>query len=75
MFTRLVLKRTMATVAKRTVTKGLVGTLLTNPVADTLLGIAIVVPSIALAPAHTFDDLDCQGDCYDKIWEDIPDYQ
>mmetsp|Transcript_11461 Transcript_11461/g.21932 ORF Transcript_11461/g.21932 Transcript_11461/m.21932 type:complete len:80 (-) Transcript_11461:438-677(-) len=79
MFTRLVLKRTLATVARPTTTKaassGLAGALLSNGLVDTLLGIAIVVPSIIFAPAHTFDNLDCNGDCYDKIWEDIPDYQ
>jgi len=66
MFTRLVLKRTLATVAKPTATK------VSSHLVDTLLGIAIVVPSIIFAPPNTFDNLDCNGECYYKIWEGFP---
>ena len=66
MFTRYVLKRTLATVAARqTVTKA------PSRLLDTLLGIVIVAPAIAFAPANTFDNLDCNSECQCKMLEGI----
>lgn len=65
MFTRLVLKRTMATIASRPVAQA------SDRYLESLLGLVLVTPAIAFAPANTFDNLDCNSECQRKIWEGL----
>ena len=68
MFSRLILKRAMATVA----TKPMATTAASSTgLLTTLAGIVVVAPMIAFAPANSFDDLDCQSYCQQKLMEGV----
>ena len=68
MFSRLILKRTLATVAA---SSPMVAATPQNRLLVSLIGAAVVLPMIAYAPANSFDDLDCQSYCQRKLVEGL----
>ena len=68
---RMAAKRTMATVAAHHHAALPITANSTRLVAS-LLGAIALVPVITLAPANTFDDLDCESYCQRKLLEGLP---
>lgn len=64
---RTLVKRTMATatVAAKQPTAN------ASRLVASLVGAVVLVPVIALAPANSFDDLDCQSHCQRKLMEGL----
>ena len=68
---RTVIKRTLATATIKSAATTTASSSSSRWMAS-LVGVAVLVPVVTLAPANTFDDLDCLSHCQRKLVEDIP---